>query len=55
MYFIDSNDDERFYLHMLLTIVKGPTSFEDLCTYNDVVHQNFKSTCITHDLLDFDE
>ena len=55
IYFIDSSDGERFYLHMLLTIVKSSMSFEDLRIYNDVVHQNFKSICIAHDLLDFDE
>jgi hypothetical protein len=55
MYFIDFNDDKRFYLHMLFTVVKSSISFEDLYTYDDVVHQNFKSICIAHDLLDSDE
>ena len=40
---------------MLLTVVKGPMSFEDLCTYDGVVHQNFKSACIACGLLDSDE
>ena len=31
MYFVPPNaNDERFYLRTLLTVVKGPTSFEDL-------------------------
>ena len=30
-------------------------SFEDLRTYNGVVHQIFKSICIARDLLDSDE
>ena len=55
MYFVDPSDGERFYLHILLTIVKGPMSFEDLYIYNDVVHQIFKSICIARDLLDSDE
>ena len=40
---------------MILTIVKGPMSFEDLCTWDGVIHQNFKSACIAHGLLDSDE
>ena len=55
MYFIDSSDDKRFYLHILFTIIKSSTSFEDLYTYHDIIHQNFKSTYIAHDLLDSDE
>src|SRR5438477_5831276 len=55
MYFVGPSGSERFYLWMLLTIVKGATSFEDLRTWNGVVHQNFKSACIARGLLDSDE
>ena len=55
MYFVGPSGGERFYLRMLLTIVKGPTSFEDLRTYNGIVHQTFKSACIARGLLDSDE
>ena len=55
MYFVGPSGGERFYLHMLLTVVKGPTSFEDLHTYDGVVHQTFKSACIACGLLDSDE
>ena len=55
MYFVDLSDDERFYLCMLLIIVKNLTSFQDLCTYDGMIHQNFKSACIEHALLDSDE
>ena len=55
MYFVDPSDDKRFYLRMLFTIVKSPMSFEDLYTYDDVIHEIFKSTCIARDLLDSDE
>ena len=55
MYFVGPSSGERFYLRMLLTVVKGPTSFEDLCMYDGVVHQNFKSACIVCGLLDSDE
>ena len=55
MYFVGPSGGERFYLRMLLTVVKGPTSFEDLRTYDGVVHPNFKSACIARGLLDSDE
>ena len=55
MYFVGPSGGERFYLRMLLTVVKGPMSFEDLRTYDGIVHQNFKSACIAHGLLDSDE
>jgi hypothetical protein len=55
MYFVGPSGGERFYLRMLLTVIKGPTSFEDLCTYDGVVHSSFKSACIVRGLLDSDE
>ena len=30
-------------------------SFEDLYIYDNMIHEIFKSICITYDLLDFDE
>ena len=55
MYFVGPSGGERFYLRMLLTVVKGPTPFEDLRTYDGVVHETFKSVCIARGLLDSDE
>ena len=53
---------------MLLTVVKGkssicncflhskgPTSFDDLRTFEGVLYDNFKSACIARGLLDSDE
>jgi len=55
IYFIDFNDDERFYLYILFIIIKNSISFEDLYIYNNIIHQNFKSIYIIYNLLDFDE
>ena len=55
MYFVGLSGGERFYMRMLLTIVKGAISFEDLRTWNGIIHQNFKLTCIARGLLDSDE
>jgi hypothetical protein len=47
-------DRERFYLRLLLTCVKGATSFEDLYTFDEVRHTSFKAACIARGLLDDD-
>ena len=55
MYFVCPNSGERFYLRLLLTIVRGATSFEDLRTVNNVLHDTFKSACVARGLLEDDE
>ena len=55
IYFIDFNDNERFYLYILFIIIKNSMSFEDLYIYDNMIHEIFKSICIIYDLLDFDE
>lgn len=55
MYFVGPSGGERFYLRLLLTTVRGPTSFNDLRTFNGVQYDNFKAACIAHGLLDSDE
>ena len=55
MYFVGPSGSKRFYLQMLLTIVKGSTSFEELRTWDGIVHPNFKSACIARGLLNSDE
>ncbi|KAF7138016.1 hypothetical protein RHSIM_Rhsim07G0256200 [Rhododendron simsii] len=55
MYFASPNCGERFYMRLLLTVVKGPKSFEDLRTFNDVLHDTFKSACVARGLLEDDE
>ena len=48
MYYVSpkTNDVEHFYLRLLLTAVKGATSFEHLCTVNGQVKPTFKEACI---------
>lgn len=36
---------ERFYLRLLLTVVFGPSCYEDLCTVNGKLHPTFRSAC----------
>jgi hypothetical protein len=54
MYFIPLAAGERYFLRLLLTAVKGPKSFEDLRTTNDILHPTFQAACIAHGLLEDD-
>ncbi len=53
MYYVSpkANDSERFYLRLLLTAVKGATSFEALRTVNNQLKPTFKEACIALGLL----
>ena len=48
MYFSVPSQGERFYLRTLLTVVKGPESFEDLRTYNGILYNTYKEACMAH-------
>jgi hypothetical protein len=54
MYYCHPSSGEHFYLCLLLTVVTGSTSFEDLCTFENVVHPTFKGACIARGLLEDD-
>ena len=54
MYYAHPNSGECFYLHTLLSSVKGATSFEDLCTVNGVLYPTFHAACLALGLLEDD-
>jgi hypothetical protein len=54
MFFISPRRGELFYLHTLLTVVKGPTSFIDIRTVDGVVYPTFREACIARGLLEDD-
>jgi hypothetical protein len=54
MYFVPPTAGEHFYLRTLLTAVKAPTSFENLHTYNDIIHPTFEDACRARGLLEDD-
>lgn len=55
MHFIPPKSvDELFYLRTLLTVVKGPTSFEDLHRFNDATYASFYEACLARGLLEDD-
>jgi hypothetical protein len=45
MYFIHHAIGERFFLHLLLIIVPGVTSFEHLWSIDDIKHLMFQAAC----------
>ncbi|CAG8691731.1 12316_t:CDS:2, partial [Cetraspora pellucida] len=55
LYFTSPSAGERFYLQLLLTSIRGPTSFKHLRTINNIVHPTFKSACIALGLLENDQ
>ena len=54
MYFIPPTAGERFYLRTLLTIVRGPKSFEDLRTFEGILYSSFQDACRARGLLEDD-
>lgn len=54
MWSASPSSGERFYLRLLLTVVKGAISFENLRTVNDVVQPTFQAACLALGLLEND-
>jgi hypothetical protein len=46
LYFVSPTAGERFYLRTLLTTVKGPTSWEDLRTFDGTLYPSFHAACL---------
>ena len=51
MSYVHPTAGERFYLRLLLTIVKGAKSWKDLRIYNGVEYPTYKATCLAYGLL----
>ena len=52
MIYVPPTAGEKFHLRMLLMIVKGPQSFDDLKTVDDEVCQTFHEACLKRGLLE---
>ena len=55
LYFVSLIAGEYFYLCTLLTTVKGPTSYEDLHTFNSILYQTFHVAYLAQGLLENDD
>jgi hypothetical protein len=54
IYFVHPSVGERYYLRMLLLIVKGAESYESLRAYNTITYATFKEACNAHGLINND-
>lgn len=54
LHFVPPGTGELYYLRMLLAYVKGPTSYEEIRTFNNEVHLTFKKACYARGLLNDD-
>ena len=54
LYMVQPSEGERYYLHILLTHVRGASSFNHLKTVNGHIYETFKEACIQLGLLQDD-
>ncbi|KAK3041269.1 hypothetical protein RJ639_001371 [Escallonia herrerae] len=54
MVYAHPTSGELFYLRMLLSVVRGPTCYEELRIVNGVVYKNYRQACYRSGLLDDD-
>ena len=55
LYYVHPSVGERYYLRMLLMVVKGAQSYEDVRTYNGILYFTFKEACNARGLLSNDQ
>ncbi|KAJ1288125.1 hypothetical protein BS78_02G065900 [Paspalum vaginatum] len=55
IYYAHPASGDRYYMRILLNMMKGCKSFKDIRTVNGVVHQTYKSACYALGLLDDDK
>jgi len=54
LHFVPPTAGERFYLRLLLMVVKGSKSFVELRGYQGIEYQTFKAACLARGLLEDD-
>ncbi|RIA04389.1 hypothetical protein BRARA_K01375, partial [Brassica rapa] len=53
--YVSPASGDRYFLRMLLNVVKGPRGYDVLYTVGDVVYKKFKEACYARGLLDDDK
>ena len=55
MYYCSPLAGERYYLRLLLTVVRGPQSFTDLYRHNGIAYPTYRAACIAWGLAEDDQ
>ena len=55
IYFAHPSSGEKYYLRMLLNIIKGPRNFAEIRTVNGIVYETYQEACYAVGLLDNDK
>jgi hypothetical protein len=55
IYYVHPSAGERYFLRMLLLVVKGACSYEDVRRYNTILYPTFKEACSARGLLGDDK
>ncbi|CAD6243026.1 unnamed protein product [Miscanthus lutarioriparius] len=55
LYFVHPSAGERYFLRMLLLVVRGAQSYEDIRTFNGVLYPTFRLACCGRGLLGDDQ
>ncbi|KAJ9539421.1 hypothetical protein OSB04_032154 [Centaurea solstitialis] len=52
--YVNPTEGEQFYLRLLLSHITGPTSFEDICIVNGLLHPTFRKAALERGLIEDD-
>lgn len=55
LYTVHPNNDECYYLRLLLIHIRGPTSFQNLKTINNILCESYRDACQKLNLLENDD
>nr|XP_009767721.1 PREDICTED: uncharacterized protein LOC104218839 [Nicotiana sylvestris] len=55
IFFVPPGSSEQYYFRLLLNVIKGPKSYEDLKKINGRDHKTFRDACYALGLLDDDK